>query len=124
MQVEDEDQQVDDQCGTKGWMAPEVEKKSRHSPIRADRWACGRILLCLLKEFKNEDECLTAFARCHSAYDPKQRPSLIGASSVTPPTLFSDAGNVCSASKRKARPSQDPMEVEENANTKKRREKT
>jgi serine/threonine protein kinase len=110
MQVEDEDQQVDDQCGTKGWMAPEVEKKSRHSPIRADRWACGRVLLYLLDEFKNEDESLTAVARCLSAYDPKQRPSLIGASSVTPP-LFSDVGNVCSASKR-MRPSQDPTEVE------------
>ena len=125
MQVEDEDQQVDDQCGTKGWMAPEVEKKSRHSPIRADRWACGRVLLYLLNEFKNEDESLTAFARCLSTYDPKQRPSLIGASSVTPP-LFSNVGNVCSATKRKAlRPSQDPTEVEgenvEPPNTKKQK---
>jgi serine/threonine protein kinase len=122
MQVEDEDQQVDDRCGTKGWMAPEVEKKSRHSPIRADRWACGRVLLYLLNEFKNEDESLTAFARCLIAYDPKQRPSLIGASSVTLP-LFSDVGNVCSAMKRKVlRPSQDPEgESSEPPNTKKQK---
>ena len=35
MRVEDEE--VDDQCGTKDWMAPEVEKNLRHSPIKADR---------------------------------------------------------------------------------------
>ncbi|KAI0286413.1 kinase-like domain-containing protein, partial [Russula brevipes] len=44
MQVKDENQEVDNSCGTKHWMAPEVEKKLRHSPIRADRWACGRVL--------------------------------------------------------------------------------
>ena len=28
MQLKDEDEEVDDECGTKYWMAPEVEKKS------------------------------------------------------------------------------------------------
>ncbi|KAI0291835.1 kinase-like domain-containing protein, partial [Russula brevipes] len=46
MRVRDEDEEVDDQCGTKYWIAPEVENNNlkRHSPMRADRWACGRVL--------------------------------------------------------------------------------
>ena len=34
MRVEDEDEEVDDHCGSEGRIAPEVEKKLRHSPIR------------------------------------------------------------------------------------------
>jgi len=121
MKVEDEDQQVHDRRGTEGWMAPEVEKKSSHSPIRADRWACGQVLRCLLNEFKNEDKYLRALARHLTAYDPKKRPSLIGASSKTHP-LFSDLGNLCCAPKRKAlQASQDLTEVEgENVETPKK----
>ena len=37
MRLEDGDEEVDDQCGTNNRMAPEVEKKLRHSPIKADR---------------------------------------------------------------------------------------
>ena len=37
MRVEDEEEKVDDQCGTKDWMAPEVEKNLRHSPVKADK---------------------------------------------------------------------------------------
>ncbi|KAI0245958.1 kinase-like domain-containing protein, partial [Lactifluus subvellereus] len=45
MQVKDEDEEVDGKCGTTHWMAPEVEKKcSTYSPIKADRWSCGRVL--------------------------------------------------------------------------------
>jgi len=77
MRVEDEDEEVDDQCGTENWMASEVEKNLRHSPIKADRWACGRILLFLLDEFGKEDESLRAFARNFVGYNPKQRPLLL-----------------------------------------------
>ena len=51
MRVVDEDEEVDDQCGKKDWVAPEVEKKLRHSRTKADRWACGQVLLFLLDEF-------------------------------------------------------------------------
>jgi serine/threonine protein kinase len=77
MRVEDEDEEVDDQCGTKNWMAPEVEKRLRHSPIKADRWACGRVLLFLLDKFGTEDESLKGFARNLMADNPKHRPSLL-----------------------------------------------
>jgi len=76
MRVEDEDEEADDQCGTESWMAPEVEKNARHSPIKADRWACGRVLLFLLSPFGKEDESLKGFARNLVAHNPNQRPSL------------------------------------------------
>jgi len=76
MRVKDEDEEVDDQCGTKNWMAPEVEKNLRHSPIKADRWACGQVILFLLDAFGKEDESLRGFARNLTAYNPKHRPSL------------------------------------------------
>jgi serine/threonine protein kinase len=64
MQVKDEDEEVDDQCGTKHWMAPEVKKKSStYSPIKADRWSCGRVLLYLLDELRKEDKLLRAILR-------------------------------------------------------------
>ncbi|KAH9992471.1 hypothetical protein BJV77DRAFT_909915, partial [Russula vinacea] len=44
MQVKDEDEVVQGQCGTKGWMAPEIEEKSMYSPIKADRWSTGQVL--------------------------------------------------------------------------------
>ena len=76
MRVEDEDEEVDDQCGTESWMAPEVGKNARHSPIKADRWACGRVLLFLLSAFGKEDESMKGFARNLVAHNPNQRPSL------------------------------------------------
>ncbi|KAG6369033.1 hypothetical protein JVT61DRAFT_1958 [Boletus reticuloceps] len=99
MQVEDEDEEVDDQCGTRDWMAPEVEK--RHSPIKADRWACGRVLQSLLDRFGKEDASLRVFARDLTAHDPKQRPSMLewGRYSALP---FSHAGNIGSSDARKA----------------------
>src|SRR5258708_37611204 len=76
IRVEDEDEEVDDQCGTENWMAPEVEKKLRHSPIKADRWSCGRVMLYLLDKFKKEDQHLRPFANKLTAHNPKWRPSL------------------------------------------------
>ncbi|KAF8441765.1 kinase-like domain-containing protein [Boletus edulis BED1] len=110
MQVEDEDEEVDDQCGTRGWTAPEVEK--RHSPIEADRWACGRVLLSLLGRFGKEDESLRVFAKDLMALNPKQRPSLLEWGRYSAP-LFSDAGNIRDYDARKAlRPRRDRMEVD------------
>ena len=37
VRVKDQDEEVDDQCGTRHWMAPEVEKELRYSSIKADR---------------------------------------------------------------------------------------
>lgn len=76
MRVKDEDEEVDYQCGTEGWMAPEVAKKLKHSPIKADRWACGRVILFLLDTFKKRDESLGTFARDLCNYNPELRPRL------------------------------------------------
>ncbi|KAG6370395.1 hypothetical protein JVT61DRAFT_12116 [Boletus reticuloceps] len=74
-------------------MAPEVEKKPRHSPIKADRWSCGRVLLSLLDVFGKQEMSLRAFARNLMAHDPKQRPSLLEWSRYLAPP-FSDSGKI------------------------------
>jgi serine/threonine protein kinase len=112
MRVEDEDEEVDDQCGTTNWMAPEVEKNLRHSPIKADRWACGRVLLFLLSEFGKENEPLRAFARALLEHNPMQRPSLLEWRSYSTPQC-SDVGTIWDFDARKAlRPRRDPVEVD------------
>ena len=82
--VKDEDEAVDDYCGTKYWIAPEIEKASlMYSPIKADRWSCGRVILYLLDklgkedEFRKEDNPLRAIAKKLTVQNPKQRPSLL-----------------------------------------------
>ena len=44
MRVKDEDEEVNDLCGTEHWIAPKIEEKLTYSPIKADRWASGRVL--------------------------------------------------------------------------------
>jgi len=78
IQVKDEDEEVDGQCGTESWMAPEAEDKSlMYSPIRADRWSCGRVILHLLDEFRKEDKPLWSIATKLKVRDPKRWPSLL-----------------------------------------------
>jgi len=93
IRVQYEDDEIDDQRGTEGWMAPEVVKKLRHSPIMADRWACGRVLLFLLNNFGKEENSLRILARNLVARNPKQRPSLLEWCNY-PTSLSSDVGNV------------------------------
>ncbi|KAH9955820.1 hypothetical protein BC827DRAFT_1234876 [Russula dissimulans] len=117
MRMEAEDEEVDDQCGTRNWMAPEVEKRLRHSPIKADRWACGRVLLFLLDVF-DKKTIPEGIARNLLAYNPKQQLSLLEWRSYSAPP-FSDIGNVQNFGARKAsRPRQDVVEVDrENVNS-------
>jgi serine/threonine protein kinase len=92
MRVKGEDEVVEDQCGTKGWMAPEIEEKSMYSPIKADRWSTGRCLLYLLDTFRKEDGDVRMIARKLTAYNPEQRPSML---QVAAPFLgVSDVANV------------------------------
>ena len=88
MEVNDEDEVIDGQCGTKGWMAPEMEK-SMYSPIKANQWSTRQVLLYLLNLSRKEDTVLRMTARKLVAHDPDQRPSLL---QVT--TLPSDVANV------------------------------
>ncbi|TFK46461.1 kinase-like protein, partial [Heliocybe sulcata] len=77
LQVRDEDEEVTNYNGTEGWMAPEVEKELPHSPIKADRWSCGHLLLHLLDRLKVDDEILRAAAEKLNVDAPQLRPSLV-----------------------------------------------
>jgi serine/threonine protein kinase len=89
MQVEDEDEVVEGQCKTKGWMAPEIEEKSMYSPINVDRWSTGKVLLYLLDRFKKIDTVLRAIAGKLTAYNPDRRSSMLQVA-----TSLSDVANV------------------------------
>ena len=83
IQVQDENTITDEYRGTKSiWTAHEMGDQDgptlKHSPIRADRWACGRVLLLfLLVERGLGDKRLWEFADRLSAFCPHQRPSLL-----------------------------------------------
>jgi serine/threonine protein kinase len=106
--------EVDDDCGTKHWMAPEVEdNSSTYSPIKADRWSCGNVLLCLIDELRTEDARLRAIGRTLTVRDPKQRPSLLEWHNWLPVPLLDMCDIKNDVGERKAsRPRQDSMEVD------------
>jgi hypothetical protein len=109
MQVKNENEEVYDRRGTEAWIAPEVEMRLRHSPIKADRWACGHIVLFLLDAFQKEDKSLRAFARKLTAHNPKQRPSLLEwCSHLTPLSEIVDVGKAGKNGRRR----QDAMEAD------------
>jgi len=92
MRVQDEDEEVDDQCGTKNWMAPNVEKKLRHSAIKV-QFTDGPVpegaFFCTC--FRKENKPLRAFSRALEVNSPKKRPSLLEWSSyLIPPLSGSD----------------------------------
>jgi len=110
IRVKGEDEVVDGQCGTEGWLAPEMEEKSVYSPIKADRWSTGQVLLYLLNRFRKEDRVLSTIARKLTTHNPERRSSMLQVAAS-----LSDVVNV--AVKRKAsRSLQDTVEVDgENA---------
>ncbi|KAH9912176.1 kinase-like domain-containing protein [Fomitopsis serialis] len=78
VQLQDEDDEVDDYPGTRHWKAPEVAKKvPTYSPIKADRWSCGHVVLHLLDTIGEQDGLLRTIATTLKADDPQQRPSLL-----------------------------------------------
>ena len=102
MRVEDEDEVVEGQCGTKGWMAPEMVDKLMYSPIKADRWSTGAVILYLLDALREEDTVLRMTGQKLTAHDPEQRPSMLQVAGPLPDVV----------DERKAsRSLQDAMEV-------------
>ena len=86
------------------------EKSLMYSPIKADRWSCGRILMYLLKGLKKEDKLLRTIGRELQAYDPEERLSLLDWDSWFA-AQSSDVVKVLKDGERKAsRPRQDIME--------------
>jgi len=64
-------------------MAPEKEK-SMYSPIKADRWLIGQVLLYLLNKFRKEDTVLRTTARKLTAHNPERRPSMLQVAASLP----------------------------------------
>jgi Protein kinase domain len=105
LQLKNEDEEVDDECGTTHWMAPEVKTSTTYSPIRADRWSCGRVLLYLFDELETDDERLRAIGRKLEAHNPNQRPSLLKWHSWLPVPLLN------MGERKASQPQQDSMVV-------------
>ena len=69
--------------GSEWWMAPEIGKEDEkdedrplYSPIRADRYSCGRVFEAFAKCQRGSDGGLRAFAEKLMNPDPKSRPRL------------------------------------------------
>ena len=79
IKVQDENTEIDEYRGTKNWTAPEMGDEEgptpMYSPIKADRWSCGRVLLRHI--MIGRDKQLSKFADQLMANDPQQRPSLL-----------------------------------------------
>ena len=112
IKVEDENAEISKYRGTRGWTAPEMGKQDEptpmYSPIRADRWSCGLVLLKHILVRSERANPLLRIAHELTAQDPWQRPSLLDCSS--------DVGNVPdprieTSGPRQYRPRQDMEEV-------------
>ncbi|KAF8256526.1 kinase-like domain-containing protein, partial [Lactarius quietus] len=82
LKVQDENTMTDKDSGTKGWTAPEMGSRKQdkptpmYSPIRADRWSCGRVLRLHIKVWKGDtrlDTLLARFAFLLMARNPRAR---------------------------------------------------
>ena len=94
MKVEDENTKIEEYWGTEGWTAPEIGKEGgptpMYSPIKADRWSCGRVILChimVVEVRAGIGKRLLTFANQLISKDPQQRPSLLGWRELFPQPL-------------------------------------
>ncbi|KAH9047639.1 kinase-like domain-containing protein [Lactarius hengduanensis] len=82
VQVNGEEERIGDYLGTEGWMAPEIGTRDGprqlYSPIRADRYSCGRVFKVFADMNGEVDEGLGQFADKLIHPDPSKRPHLIG----------------------------------------------
>ncbi|KAI9443625.1 kinase-like domain-containing protein [Lactarius indigo] len=116
IQVQDENTEIDEYRGTKGWTAPELGEEDgltpMHSPIKADRWSCGRVLLHHIKVGEG-DKWLSRFAGQLMVKDPQKRPSLLERDKW-PAAWLSDMVDVRKdCFWKESRPRQDKVEVDE-----------
>ena len=84
IKVEDENTEIKGYWGTEDWTVPEIGEQDdgstrMYSPIKADRWSCGRVILCHILVggmVMNADDRLLNLANRLIVKDPQQRPSL------------------------------------------------
>jgi serine/threonine protein kinase len=81
VQVQNEEEEIDEYCGSKDWMAPEIGEEDGpprlYSPMRADKWSCGRVLCLFAERHGKADEGLRAFAVRLMDGNPRNRPPLL-----------------------------------------------
>ena len=115
IKVQNESTEIDEYRGTKGWIAPEMGTEDgprlMYSPIKADRWSCGRVLLRHIMVGKG-DIRLLKFALRLVANDPQQRPSLLEQHNLLSSPVSYVADVVRDAGKAVSRPRQDMVEVD------------
>ena len=92
--VDSPDTQIEGFVGTPGWVAPEVGTEhgppQRYSPIRADLWACGKLLSHIAFRFGVQELSMNRLARSLSSGDPRQRPLLKAETTATKHSRPSD----------------------------------
>jgi len=93
-------------------MAPEVDDSSMYSPIRADRWSCGEVILHLLDEFEKEDKPLRSIATKLKVRNPKQRLSLLEWDSSSALPVLDGAEGRKANERKTSRPRPDTIEVD------------
>jgi serine/threonine protein kinase len=102
VRVDGPDTLIDKWCGTPSWMAPEIGDrhgpKCFYSPIRADLWSCGLMLLYIAQECEEGDEELKILAGLLLNKNPRLRPMLNSFLGTTTPFLGDRPGGL----KRKA----------------------
>jgi serine/threonine protein kinase len=80
VKVKDADYLISSWCGTPQWMAPEIGDRDGprrlYSPIRADIWSCGQVVMYLASRSGGEERRLKALAQTLSNPDPQLRPLL------------------------------------------------
>jgi len=113
IKVKDENTETDEYRGTKGWTAPEMGEEEgptpMYSPIKADRWSCGRVLLRHIM-VRRGDKRLWEFADQLMANDPQQRPSLLEWHKWSAP--LSNMANVLKDGGKESRSRKDMTEVD------------
>ncbi|KAH9160311.1 kinase-like domain-containing protein [Lactarius sanguifluus] len=114
IEVQDENMEVCEYRGTRDWTAPEMGEEDgptpMYSPIKTDRWACGRVLLRHIMVEKG-DSRLSRFAEQLMANNPQQRPSLLAWDKWSVVSL-TDTANVSEVGGKESRPRQDVVEVD------------
>ncbi|KAH9168845.1 kinase-like domain-containing protein [Lactarius sanguifluus] len=108
IEVQDENTEVDKYRGTRDWTAPEMGEeggpRAWYSPIKADRWSCGRVLLRHILVGKGDNR-LWRFAERLMSRDPQWRPLLLARNEWSAVPL-SDKANVLQVSSKESRPRQ------------------
>lgn len=88
MRVRDEDEKICGVYGTEGYMAPEMgrdgiwKQESWYSPIRADRYSCGVVMMEFAGLHEGDDNGLLKFAHRLLDLEPSSRPRLSEWSSI------------------------------------------